>query len=650
MSYLKFDKNQLVNLEYSLKREILRTNRAGSYSSSTIIECNTRKYHGLLVCPIEEIDGERHVMLSSLDLSVIQHNTEFNLGIHKYPGNVFHPAGHKYIRDFEVGKVVQQRYRVGGVVIAKESLLVFNEEQLIIKYTLEDCHSPTLFRFKPFLAFRNIHTLSKANMYVNTRVEYIPNGIKTRMYSGYPALHIQFSKKVEYIHAPDWYYQIEYPEEQARGYEYSEDLFVPGYFELPIEKGESIYISVSLKEVAPAGIAKKFASEYKQRNPRDSYKNCLINAAQQFIVKKEKKTEIIAGFPWFGTWGRDTFIALPGLTLAIDDVKTFKSVIDTMVDKMKDGLFPNMGDGHQAAFNSVDAPLWFFWALQEYVKYGCSALEVWERYSRPMKNVLETYLNGGPFNIKIHDNGLVWAGEHGHALTWMDAVVYGKPVTPRIGYDVEICALAYNAIQFSLELARLARDTKFISRFKHLPALIEQSFVETFWDEEKGYLADYVDAEHKDWSMRPNQIIAAALDFSPINADIRQKVVEAVRKELLTPYGLRTLSPNHPDYKPVYEGDQPTRDQAYHNGTVWPWLLQPFCTAYLKLNKKAGLPLVKEILRNFEPVLTEYGIGTVGEIFDGDPPHQPRGAISQAWSVAALLYIHKLVDDFEQKN
>lgn len=650
MAYLQFDKNRLVNLEYSLRREVIRSNRAGSYFSTTIVGCNTRKYHGLLVCPIEEIDGEKHVLLSSLDVTVIQHDSEFNLGIHKYPGNVYHPAGHKYLRDFEVGKVTVAYYRVGGVILKQESLLVSNEEQLIIKYTLEDAHSPTKLRFKPFLAFRNIHTLSKANMYVNSRADLIENGIKIRLYAGYPALHMQFSKKVEFVPAPDWYYNIEYSEEQARGYDYSEDLFVPGYFELGIKKGESVYFSASLKEASPAGLSKKYAKEYEERNPRETYKDCLITAAQQFIVRKEKRTEITAGFPWFGTWGRDTFISLPGLTLAIDDTKTFRAVIDTMVDRMKDGLFPNMGEGNNAAFNSVDAPLWFFWSLQEYVKFGGSALEVWERYNKPMKAILETYRKGGPYNIKMHENGLIWAGEHGHALTWMDAVVFGKPVTPRIGYDVEICALWYNAIQFSLELARLAKDTKFISQYKSLPAIIEKSYVETFWDEEKGYLADYVDNEHKNWDVRPNQVIAAALDFSPIDNDIKQRVLEVVKNELLTPYGLRTLSPNHPDYKPIYEGDQPTRDRAYHNGTVWPWLLQPFCTAYLKLNKKAGLPLVKSIYQGFEPVLNEYGIGTIGEIFDGDPPHQPRGAISQAWSVGALLYIGKLIDDSENQK
>lgn len=265
-----------------------------------------------------------------------------------------------------------------------------------------------------------------------------------------------------------------------------------------------------------------------------------------------------------------------------------------------------------------------------------------------MKAILEAYRNGSSFNIRMHDNGLIWSGEQGHALTWMDAVVDGKPVTPRIGYDVEINALWYNAIQFSLELARLAKDSKFIGSWKNLPALIEKSFVETFWDEKKGYLADYADGDEKDWSVRPNQVIAASLIYSPITNDMKQAVIEIVKNELLTPRGLRTLSPNDPRYEPIYEGNQAARDSAYHMGTVWPWLLQPFCYAYVSIYKKSALPMLKQIFDGFESVMTEYGIGSIAEIYDGNPPHQPRGAISQAWSVASLLSIGKLIDELEK--
>jgi predicted glycogen debranching enzyme len=649
MSYLKFDKNQLVNLEYSLKKEIIRSNRAGSYLCTTLVGCNTRKYHGSLVCPIDEIDGERHVLLSSMDLTVIQHDAEFNLGIHKFPGDVYHPKGHKYVRDVEMERGVLTRYRVGGVVITRESMVISNEEQIIFKFTLEEANSPTTLKFRPFLAFRNAHNLSKANMYVNSKIEHIPNGIKTRMYHGYPALHIQLSKKAEFIHTPDWYYNIEYSEEQARGYDYTEDLFVPGYFEVPIKKGETIYISAGLSLATPNTLSKQYAKEEAERSPRSSFKECLVNAAQQFVVRRDKKTEIIAGFPWFGAWGRDTFISLPGLTLPLNDTKTFKAVVDTMVARMNNGLFPNMGSDASPAFNSVDAPLWFFWSLQQYAKYTGKPHEVWEKYSKPMKAILDAYKNGASYNIKMHENGLIYAGEQGHALTWMDAVVFGKPVTPRVGFPVEINALWYNAIQFSLELAREAKDSKFIGHWKNIATLIETNFISYFWDENKGYLADVVDYESKDWSVRPNQIIAASLDYNLLPNDIKQSIVNVVKNELLTPRGLRTLSPNDPRYEGIYEGDQPTRDKTYHMGTVWPWLLEPFCTAYLQLYKQSGLSLVKQIYEGFEPDMVEYGIGTIAEIYDGNPPHQPKGAISQAWSVAALLQIGKMIEENEKQ-
>ena len=321
MSYINFDKNQLVNLEYSLSRELLRSNRAGSYASSTIVNCNTRKYHGILVVPQPGIDNENHVLISSLDETVIQREAEFNLGIHKYPGGIFNPKGHKYIRDFTTDPFPKLTYRVGGVLLTKEMVFIHNEDRMIIKYTLEDAHSPTKIRIKPFLAFRNVHHLSKENIFADKKFEKVSGGIKVRMYHGYSELFLQISKENEYIHAPDWYYNIIYQEELERGYEYMEDLYVPGFFEFEIKKGESVYLSAGTSEMIPSGIRKAFNAEQKMRVPRDNFENCLINAAQQFIVNRGNKTEIIAGFPWFGRWGRDTFIALPGLTMVNGDLK-----------------------------------------------------------------------------------------------------------------------------------------------------------------------------------------------------------------------------------------------------------------------------------------------------------------------------------------
>jgi len=648
MAYLKFDSSQLINLEYSLNREILRSNRGGSYSCSSIIRCNTRKYHGLLICPVEKFDGERFVFLSNLDETVIQHNSEFNLGIHKFQGDSYYPKGHKYVQDFEVDVVSTTTFRVGGVVLKKESLLVDQEEQILIKYTLEDAHSPTKLRFRPFLAFRNIHELTHANMAANTKISKVEHGIKSKLYSGFPSLYMQFSKDLEFVQVPDWYYNVEYSKELERGYDYKEDLFVPGYFEVDIKKGESIIFSGSLKEDNPSQFKKKFNNELTKRTPRDSFKNCLITAAQQFIVRKETKTEILAGFPWFGAWGRDTFISLPGLTLAIGDTETFLAVVDTMVNRMKGGLFPNMGSDKNPAFNSVDAPLWFFSALQQYAEYSNKHSEIWDRYGKYMKDILKGFREGLPFNIKMHDNGLVFAGAPGKALTWMDAVVHGVPVTPRTGYQVEINALWYNAIKFTLELAEKFDDTKFVKAWKDLPEKIETSFMETFWNCGKGYLADYVNGTTKDCSVRPNMVIAASLDYSPLTSEMKKAVIDIATADLLTPRGLRTLTPKNPDYKGIYEGTQEARDKAYHQGTVWPWLLEPYCKAYLKLHKQSGVAHVKKLLDGFEEEMTKHGIGTIAEIYNGDPPHQAKGAISQAWSVAALLQMFKWIESYNK--
>ncbi len=646
MSYLRFDKSRLINLEYSLGIEILRTNRAGSYASMTIIGCNTRKYHGLLVCPVDQLDGERHVLLSSLDETIIQHDKEFNIGIHKYEGDNYEPKGHKYVRDFEAETIPVTIIRVGGVVLRKERILVENDEQVLIKYTLLEAHSLTILRFKPFLAFRNIHALSKSNLTANTKSEFVPNGIKSKLYNGYPYLHMQFSKSVDFIPVPDWYYNVEYLEEQKRGYDYKEDLFIPGYFELPIKKGESVVFSGSTKEVNPNSITRRFTAELKKRVPRDDFKNCLINSAQQFIVRKKGETRIIAGFPWFDCWGRDTFISLPGLTLSIDDPKTFLKVTNTEVKKLKGGLFPNMGSGEDAAYNSVDAPLWFFWAIQQYVDYDGSEISVWKKYSGHMKAILAAYREGTSFNIRMQENGLIWAGEEGKALTWMDAVVDGYPVTQRKGFAVEINALWYNAVKFALELAEKAGDNKFVKEWENMPEKIKESFRIVFCDPDKAYLADYVDGDYKDWSVRPNQIFAVSFKYSPLDNDKKKQVLDTVRKELLTPRGLRTLSPKNPDYKAVYEGNQEQRDKAYHQGTVWPWLLGHFCEGYLKLYEKSGIGFVRQLVEGFEEVMSEHGIDSISEIYNGNPPHLPGGAISQAWSVAEILRVLTMLERY----
>jgi len=643
MSYIKFDKSQVVNLEYSLGREMIRTNRAGSYSSTTLVGCNTRKYHGLLVCPVDELGGERFVLLSSLDVTVVNKDKSFNIGIRKYKGDYFSPKGHKYVEDYDTDDIPARIYRVGNVMLKQERLLVHYEEQLLIRYTILDATEPMKLQFRPFLVFRNIHQLTHANLSANTKVDFIENGIKSKMYEKFPSLNMQFSTEVEFIPVPDWYLGVEYIEEQKRGYDYSEDLFTPGFFELKAKKGDVIVFSASTKEQDTSGLEQKFIKNGSGKIPRDSFINCLRNAAQQFVEKRGGKTLIIAGYPWFGAWGRDTFIALPGLALARHRLVLYREVLDTQVNKMKDGLFPNMGSASDPAFNSVDAPLWFFWAVQQYTEHG--GTDGWEKYGEAAKSVLNAFKNGTAFNIHMRDNGLIYADAPGKALTWMDAVVNGVPVTPRRGYDVEINALWYNAVCFSLEMAKAGNDKKFIKEYENLPELIKKSFIELFWDEKLGYLADYInDTEGKNTFIRPNMVIAVSLPYSMLTKDQMKMVLDVADRNLVTVRGLRTLSPRNALYQGVCEGNQEERDNAYHQGTVWPWLYGPFCEGWLKVYGQQGVQKVKKLIYGLEAVMSEHGISTISEIYDGDPPHLPRGCISQAWSVGEVLRIIDLLE------
>lgn len=650
MAYLKFNKEELVNLEYSLKREVLATNRAGGYMSSTIVCCNTRKYHGLLILPVAEFNGENHVLLSALDETVIQHGQAFNLGIHKYPGN-YEPRGHKYIVDFEYEPVYTLTYRVGGVLLKKEIVLVHNEAQILIRYTLLDAHSETTLRLKPFLAYRNIHSLSKANMMANLKYEEVDNGIRSKLYNGFPHLNMQISKKNDFVAVPDWYYNIEYTEEKNRGYDYREDLFVPGYFEFPIKKGESVVFSASVEKATIGRLKAKFQQLVEARAPRNSGINCLRYSASQFIVKEGKDTEVVAGYPWFGRWGRDTFIALPGITLAAShDVKSCKEVLDTMCRQLNSGLFPNIGKSKNAAYNSVDAPMWFFKAVQEYGAEIKDNGAVWKSYGTKMKAILEAFRCGVTPYVQMHENGLIWANEPGKALTWMDAIVEGCPVTPRGGYAVEINALWYNAVCYTLQLAKEVKDLKFMEAWGGMPERIKEGFVNIFWNVENGYLADYVDDDGQNLFVRPNQVIACSLEYSPIDDMMKRGVLNVVKRELLTPKGLRTLSPKNPYYQGCYEGDQPTRDRAYHQGTVWPWLIGPYIEANFRLYGDSFIPAATECIIEFRNDMTSYGVCSVPEIYDGNPPYQPNGCISQAWSVGELLRSIALVEKYEGKE
>lgn len=638
MAYLQFNKEELVNLEYSLNREVLSANHAGGYLNTTIVGCNTRKYHGLLVLPIDNFGGDKCVLLSSLDETLIQHEKEFNLGIHRY-GNIYEPRGHKYITNFEIDKVVAITYGVGGIVLRKVIMLCNNEEQVLIRYTLLEAHSPTILRLKPFLAFRNIHSLSKANTNADKKYRDIENGKSFKMYKGFPDLNLQLNVKNEFISNSDWYYNIEYKEESRRAYDSKEDLFVPGYFELPIKKGQTIIFSASTKEEDPASLTYKFTKNINQRRHRDSFQSCLQIAAKQFIIHDGEDTNIFAGYPWLDKNMRDTLVALPGLTwYANGDLGKFKDVLETIVRRYSDYLVKTN--------KKTDVPLWFFWTLQHYAKALESNSKVWKVYKELLKEILNSYKDGSRQNVNMHENGLLWAEERGVATSWMDAYVSGEPVTERAGYQVELNSLWYNAICFALEMASKTKDKTFVDEWTPIKEKIEKNFVKAFWIESREYLADYVGPEGQNKYVRPNQLLTCAFDFSPINDEIKSKVLQSVKQDLLTTRGIRTLSPKNSKYKGEYDGDQFTRDMAYHQGTTRVWLLGFYIEASLKLYGATFANTARELISAFEEDLTVRCIGSISEIYDGDPPHQPHGCISYSNSVSAILRAMRLVEQF----
>lgn len=645
MSYIQFDKKHLTNLSFALRKEFVRTNRSGSYASSTVIGCNTRKYHGLLVVPQPEFGDENHVLLSSLDLTVIQRDASFNLGIHKYKGGEYNPRGHKYMREYVSEPIPKITYRVGGVVLSVESIFSDKKASMFMKYTLLEASSPTTFRIKPLLAFRNIHDLTKANTEANTTYQEVENGFKMQLYPGFTPLYLQFSKAVDYIHHPDWFQDFEYVKEIKRGYDGHEDLLAPGDFEFRIKKGESVILQASIEEGNPSTFSRQFNQQLKKRVPRDSFKNNLINAAEQFLIEQDGKTEIAAGLPWYGSWGRDTFIALPGLTLALGNEKRFISIIDTWVAKMQNGFFPNKGKKSKIDFYSADTSLWFFWALQNFVKYTGKAQLVWRKYAETMLSVINAYKAGNfEIGIQMHANGLIYACKENVPLTWMDAVLFDKAVTPRCGYTVEINALWYNALAFYLSLEKdFAKKTERVSLNIDLNK-IGESFIDTFTDIKHNYLADYSNGNDVSWDVRPNMLIAASLPFTPLKNELRKSILDVAKQELLTPRGIRSLSPKNPKYKSKYEGNIETRDNSYHNGAVWPWLLIPYTDLLDYLYGEGSVGDIQNIVQKFEAEMTEHGLGSISELYNGDPPFEGKGGVSQAWSVAAILSLMYRID------
>lgn len=647
MSYLKFDKNLLINLEQSLRLEVLRTNQSGAYHCTTIVGANTRKQHGLLVIPVPEIDDNSHVLLSSLDETVIQHGAPFNLGLHRYSGGVYSPNGHKYIREYDCERVPTHTFRVGGVILKREKIFITNENRILIRYTLVDAHSKTTLQFRPFLAFRNANDLCVENQVASRDYKEVSNGISTCMYEGYPELFMQVNHKPKFVFDPHWYKGIEYIKDQERGIPYTEDLYVPGYFEVDMKKGDTIIFSAGVSEVNTRQLTKMYEDEIKTRTPRTSFYNCLKNSAKQFYMTNADGHYMLAGYPWFKVRARDEFIALPGCTLSNHHRPDFEAIMDTAKEAFTRWMETGEPDKHLQGIDLPDVPLWAAWAIQRY-SHDTDVPTARERYGELVAQLIDFIIDGKHPNLQADDNGLVRTDGTRQPMSWMDSArPDGTPLIPRTGYLVEFNALWYNALMFLLQM--YADDKQMqsrVERWQKISDAYAESFAPTFLND-YGYLYDYVNGSYTDLSVRPNMVIAVGVDHTPLDRRQRKRILDFITCELLTPKGLRTLSPNSYGYNPWYVGNPEQREKAYYSGSARPWLMGFYCHAYVKVFGIGGLSFVNRMMIGFEDEMSQGAIGTLSELYDGNPPFIGRGAVSFAANVGEILRVLRLLKNLD---
>lgn len=647
---IRIPRDECVNTETATQREWLETNGIGGYASSTVINCHTRKYHGLLIASLKEPKG-RFVLLSKVESSLVHDNLGFQLSTNKYPG-VYHPTGHQFVDEFEQGLYPSITYRIGDALIKKSMLMVNGENTILLSYELLEGKAKPDLRIRPFLAFRNIHTLTSENMFLRTKSYPEKNGRKIEPYEGMPPLYMGTNRSSEFFPGPKWSLNIEYLMERDRGFDYQEDLFCPGMFETRLRKGKPVIFAAStkplgnLERLRKKEVARREAA-FAATKDRSKTVRWLKFFSNQFLIRNTSDfASVIAGYHWFGEWGRDTMIALPGLTFHAGRREFGEEVLASYAKLERDGLLPNYLDqaSEHLAYNSVDASLWFFWAVQEYLKTKGSKKFVMDTVYPALRSIICAHLDGRVPLCGIGDNGLLYAGNQDTQLTWMDAQAYGRPVTPRHGAAVEINALWYNALRFFLELA----DSKdeLVEPAKNAAYAMAANFIEHFWNHEDNCLSDVVNEHGQDHCIRPNQVFAVSLPYSMLSIDQMRAVMGVVQAHLLTPYGLRTLSPRNAAYSPYYLGDSDARDSAYHQGMVWPWLAGHFGQAMLRQAEDTAATKTY-LKKQFKPILRSFpesfGIASIPELYTGNPPHLPKGTIAQAWSVAEIIRLNTLL-------
>ncbi|MCQ2177280.1 MAG: amylo-alpha-1,6-glucosidase [Bacteroidales bacterium] len=640
MALLKFNKAELVNLEYSLKREILGSNKTGAYCNTSIITCNTRKYHGLLAVTLDRFGGDRFLLLSTVDESLIVDGKQFNLGIHCY-GDIYEPRGHKYIIDYTGNPVPCLTYKVGSVVFRKSIMLAQDKDQVLIKYELLEAPSNVTLLLRPFLAFRNVHALTHQNPQARTAGQAVKNGMSFRLYDNFPDLNIQMSdSRASFKEMPYWYNNITYSDEYRRGFDCREDLLVPGYFQMTLKPGGSVVLSASTAEETPSEFKTRFSSAIRKKGSADNYRDQLRRCANRLIIDHNDRKKINAGFSWLKTGLlRETLQTLSGLALyGLDDPGQFEEILDNLIADEQERLTRRT--------TQVEAPLYIAVTLQQYIDYGADAAAVWKKYGKTVKAILESYLPGIRKEVTMHPNGLLWAQMDKVALSWMNAYLNGNPVTERAGYQVETNALWYTCICLAIEMERKYGSARgaFVKKWTWIASLVKANYQPVFWNGGSGYLADYVDGAGQNMDVRPNQLYALWVKYSPVDEDLAPRILRVVDNELVTARGIRTLSPRDVKYRGVYEGSQHDRDLTYHQGATRPFLLEPYVEVCFRVKGPSFWKKAEWLSEGFYEDLSKHGVGAFSELYDGDPPHEPHGAISSAQSTAALLAVERMLE------
>lgn len=647
---IQFKKDVCTDLGSALSREWLETNGIGGFASSTIVGLNTRRYHGLLVAATKPPVG-RYVLLSKLEETLFIEGHAIDLSANRYPGAV-HPQGHRYLKQFRLDPFPVFTYDIEGLEIEKSIFMVQGENTAVVQYELtKNNHpeSPKSLRLevRPLIAFRDYHSTTHENDALNGAVEQHKGSVSITPYQGLPTLHLAHNAR-ELAKIGDWYRNFQYDAERERGLDFQEDLFNPLVFQFDLRMRRHAAI-VASTEQRDASLAEAYRQKEIVRRQNvaatspieDTFAQALTSAADQYLVSRQQEKTVIAGYHWFSDWGRDTMIALPGLTLPTGKHEVAKSILRTFARNVNQGMLPNRfpDAGETPEYNTADATLWFFEAARAYLAYTGDFEFLQNELYAVFAEIIAWHVRGTRYGIKVDPAGLLTSGEPGVQLTWMDAKVGDWVVTPRRGKPVEIQALWYNALRIMEDLAQWFGDDAGRKRYGNMATVASWAFNRLFWNESAGCLYDVVNGGPPDPSICPNQIFAVSLPYSMLSAERAKAVVERVREHLLTPYGLRSLAPSDLQYRGHYTGGPAERDGAYHQGTVWPWLLGPFITAHIKVNggSESAREQAADWLKPLHNHVAEAGLGHISEIFEGDAPHRPSGCIAQAWSVAEIL-------------